>query len=448
MSGAAAIIVSIGLVLVLILLGAAESALTSVSRARAEAMRDDNVRGSVELLRLFDDRPRMIAPILALALAAQLGLATIIALAVEQRWGARWVPLALAIEIAVLFAVAEALPKIWAVRNIDRSAPMAANVARLIMAVPPVRWIVDGLMFLVRPLLGRTPRTIRSIGSEEELLALTDAAVADEVIEDSESVIIQSLVSFGDTIVREAMVPRPDVISVDVHTTIDEAIVRLVESGHSRMPITGDDRDDVRGIVHIKDLFSRAQRGRGSHFVSIASRQPYFVPETKKAAELLAELRLLPYSMVVVVDEYGGLAGIVTLEDLIEEILGDIVDEFDRDDDPLLEPLQAGEWRVHGRIPVDEFNELLGADLPDDDWDTVGGLIFDALGRVPEAGEVVVAGGYELVVERVQGRRITRVRVRRAGPSDARPEVVAGELADTGAQPSDSEPSDAGSTTG
>lgn len=423
MSGIASIIVSLVLVLILILLGAAESALTNVSRARAEGMRDDEVRGSLELLRLIDDRPRMIAPILALALAAQLGLASIIALAVERQWGGRWVPLALVIEIAVLFVVAELFPKTWAVRNIDRAAPMAANLARLLMAVPPVRWLVGALMLLVRPLLGRTPRTATPVGSEEELFAFADAAVAAEVIEDSEGEIIQSLVMFGDTIVREAMVPRPDVISVNVNETIDEAIVQLVDSGHSRMPITGDDKDDVRGIVHIKDLFSRVQRGRGSHFVSIAGRQPYFVPETKRAADLLAELRELPDSMVIVVDEYGGMAGIVTLEDLIEEILGDIVDEFDRNDEPLLEPLRTGEWRVHGRIPVDEFNELLGANLPDDDWDTIGGLIFDALGRVPEAGESVVESGYELTVERIEGRRITRVRVQEApkagGPKPA-----------------------------
>ncbi len=424
MSDGLVIVIVVGLALVLILLGAAESALTSVSRARAEGMRDDQVRGSLELLRLIDDRPRLIAPILALALSAQLALASIVAVAVQRRWGSAWVPVAVAVEVLVLFVLAEALPKTWAVRNIDRAAPMAANLARWIMAVPPIRWLVGLLLLCVRPLLGRTPRTATPVGSEEELVALAEAAVAADVIEGSEGQIIHSIVEFGDTVVREAMVPRPDVISTTANTTVDEAILQLVESGHSRMPITGDDIDDVRGIVHIKDLFARVQRGRGSHFVSIAARPPYFVPETKRASELLAEIRELPESMVIVVDEYGGMAGIVTLEDLIEEIIGDIVDEFDRDADPVLEPLQIGEWRVHGRIPVDEFNDLLGADLPDDDWDTVGGLIFDALGRVPEAGETVVESGYELTVERVEGRRITRVRVREAP-----------ELAETGTEP-------------
>ena len=140
-------------------------------------------------------------------------------------------------------------------------------------------------------------------------------------------------------------------------------------------------------------------------------RPPYFVPETKRASDLLRELKGVPDSMVVIIDEYGGMAGIVTLEDLIEEFLGEIVDEFDTMEEPLLEPLQRGEWRVHGRIPIDEFNDLIGADLPDDDWDTLGGLIFDALGRVPSVGEELTEGGYLLTVEEVEGRRITRVRV-------------------------------------
>jgi len=148
--------------------------------------------------------------------------------------------------------------------------------------------------------------------------------------------------------------------------------------------------------------------------VSIAQRQPTFVPETKRAAELLRELKGVPSSMVVVIDEYGGVAGIVTMEDLIEEFLGEIVDEFDAEEVPLLEPLRGGEWRVHGRIPIDEFNELIGADLPDDDWDTLGGLIFDGLGHVPDVGEAITDSGFTLTVEAIEGQRITRVRVARA----------------------------------
>jgi CBS domain containing-hemolysin-like protein len=267
------------------------------------------------------------------------------------------------------------------------------------------------LGFLV---LRRSTGTSAAVTSEEEIMAITGAAVAAEVLDVDEGEIIQSIVDFGDTIVREVMVARPDVLAVSADVTVNDAIELMVERGVSRMPIYGEDIDDVQGIVHIKDLFARMQRGRGGHFVSIAQRKPMFVPETKRAADLLREIKGIRSSMVVVVDEYGGMAGIVTMEDLIEEFFGEIVDEFDAEEEPLLEPLRGGEWRVHGRIPIDEFNALIGASLPDDDWDTVGGLIFDALGYVPSVGEAIVTSGFVLTVEGIDGRRITRVRVARA----------------------------------
>ncbi|MGI9605809.1 MAG: hemolysin family protein [Acidimicrobiales bacterium] len=411
MSDIAAILIGVVLVVLLAWLAAAESALTGIGRARAEALDEDDVAGAEGLVESLADRARLVAPVLVLSLSAQLTLAAIVAVVTERRWGGEWIPLAIAITVVVVFVLAEAAPKIWGLRNIDRVAPAAATASRAIMRIPPIRLVVLALTNAARLLLGRWSTHASPVASEEEIVALADAAVAADVIDDTEGEIIQSVFDFGDMVVREAMVPRPDVLAMSSETTVDAAIEALVDRGVSRMPIYGDDIDDVRGIVHIKDLFARVQRGRGSHFVSIAQRTPYFVPETKGAASLLAELKSLPHSMVVVVDEYGGMAGIVTMEDLIEEIIGEIVDEFDWVEEPMLEPLRQGEWRVHGRIPIDEFNDLIGADLPDDDWDTLGGLIFDGLGHVPEPGESVVEGGFRLIVEEVSGQRITRVRV-------------------------------------
>lgn len=415
----------IGLVLIALLIGlaAAESALNGISRSRAEALEEDDVSGAAELVADLDDRGRLLAPILAVSLSAQLTLGALVAIVIERRFSIVWIPLAIALLVAVMVVISESVPKTWAMRNIDRVAPSAARISRGIRSIPPLRWILPLLGWMGSFILARTARSSGAVASEEEIVAITDAAVAAEVLDRDEGEIIQSIVDFGDTIVREVMVPRPDVLAASSDTTIDEAIAMMVDRGVSRMPIYSSDIDDVRGVVHIKDLFARLQRGRGGHFVSIAQRKAVFVPETKRAADLLRELKGVPTSQVVVIDEYGGMAGIVTLEDLIEEFIGEIVDEFDAVEEPLLEPLQPGEWLVHGRIPIDEFNELIDAELPDDDWDTLGGLIFDGLGRVPEVGESITTEGFALTVEAVEGRRITRVRA-------VRTDEVAGEKAE------------------
>ena len=406
-----AIIIGLILISALVGLAAAESALNGMSRSRAEALEEEGVPGAELLVASLADRRRVLAPILALSLGSQLTLGALVALVVEQQFGVAWVPLGIFAALVFMLVLTESVPKTWAMRNIDRVAPRAARFSNLVRKVPPLGWILAGLGTISSALLSNTARSAGAVASEEEIVAMTDAAVAEDVLDEDEGEIIHSILDFGDTIVREVMVPRPDVLTASADTKIDDAIGLLVERGHSRMPIYGEDMDDIKGIVHIKDLFARAQRGRGDHFVSIAGRSPVFVPETKRAADLLRELKGVPTSLVVVVDEYGSTAGIVTLEDLIEEFLGEIVDEFDAQEEPMIETVKAGEWRVLGGLPIDEFNEAVGASLPDDDWDTIGGLIFDGLGHVPVVGESIRRADLDFTVEGIEGRRITRVLV-------------------------------------
>lgn len=409
MNSLVAIVVGVLLVLALIGLAIAESALNAISRSRAEALEEDDVPGAAELVEALSDRRRLIAPILAMSLGSQLALGAIVAILVQSRFGSAWIPVALGVLLAFMLIVTESVPKSWAQRNIDRAAPQAARFSRSVLSIAPIRWILAGLGGVSARILRNTSGTLSEVTSEEEIVAITDAAVAEQVLEKDEGRIIQEVLEFGDTLVREIMVPRPDVLATSSNSTIDEAIEKMVERGHSRMPVYEEDFDDVTGVVHIKDLFARVQRGRGGHFVSIATRKPMFVPETKRAAELLRELKGLPTTLVVVVDEYGSTAGIVTMEDLIEEFIGEIVDEFDAVEEPLVKSLNAREWRVRGRVTIDEFNELVGAELPDDEWDTVGGLIFDHLGHVPAVGDSATASGFQLTVEAVEGRRITHI---------------------------------------
>lgn len=269
---------------------------------------------------------------------------------------------------------------------------------------------------------GREPRRLRRRAgrsrngappvSEDDLIALTDAAAEADAIEDAERDMIASALALDRTVVREVMAPRADMVTVDAEATVTEALEAAIDHGLSRLPVFRADIDDIIGVVLLKDLARAERSGEGALTARHSMRRAMFVPETKRVDELLAEMRTAGGHLAVVVDEYGGTAGLVTLEDLVEVLVGDIVDEFDRPE-PLMEPLAGGEAVVHGRMPVDQLNTLVGAELPDNDWDTVGGLIFGTLGHVPEIGEAVELDGLRLRVEHMEGRRITRVRLTR-----------------------------------
>ncbi|MDH3706877.1 MAG: hemolysin family protein, partial [Acidimicrobiia bacterium] len=274
----------------------------------------------------------------------------------------------------------------------------------------PLRVITGALVGLANSFLPRSRRRLGPVMSDDELIALASAAVEADVIEPEEQALIASVIEFGDTVVREVMTPRPDLVSVSATATVEAALGVSIESGFSRLPIYRDDSDDIVGIVHAKRLAEAARSGRGQAPVTSVGRKPIYVPETKRAEAMLREMQAGPLHAAVVIDEYGGTAGLVTLEDLVEELVGEIVDEFDHED-PRYEWQGAGAVVVHGRMPLDELSELVGGDIPEGEWDTIGGYIFDALGHVPDEGEAVTVDGMELTVEKIEGRRITQVRV-------------------------------------
>jgi putative hemolysin len=228
--------------------------------------------------------------------------------------------------------------------------------------------------------------------------------------------LLTSIIEFGDTIVREVMVPRPDVVAVESTMTCAAVLERAIGSGLSRIPVYATTIDDITGVAFTRDLVKAAWAKRENEPVSAHARQPRYVPETKRVAPLLREMQREQFHLAIVVDEYGVTAGIVTLEDLIEELVGEITDEYDVEEVPP-EKLADGTIVVNARMPVDEVNELLEAtELPEgDEWDTVGGLLYSLLGHVPVEGEVAVVDGHRLVAERVQGRRIGRVRISPTG---------------------------------
>ncbi len=415
------VIAVVVLVLSASVLAMAETSLTHLGRARARALEEEGAKGATLLSRLLDNREQYLNPVLLLVLICHLSSATIIAVLVDHRWGLRGVLVALGVEIVVLFVVAEAAPKTWALQSPNRSAVVAAPLVRALAGFPPLRWVTGLLVALARLIIPGRTRAQGPAVSEEELLAFAGVAAEADVIDEDEQELIESIIEFGDTVVREVMVPRPDMITVSADFRVADVMEIVVMNGFSRIPAYGEGIDDVVGVAYAKDLMRADLDGRADDPVRTVVRPAHFVPESKRVASLLREMQSQQFHIAIVVDEYGAAAGLVTLEDLIEELVGEIVDEFDVED-PMIEPLAGGNVRVNARLAVDELNEVLGADLPEGDWDTVGGLVFDLLGHVPVEGESVEVDGFRLRAEKVQGRRIGRVRVERIPlpePADA-----------------------------
>lgn len=292
-------------------------------------------------------------------------------------------------------------PEIWALR--------LNSLVKLLM------WVLAFLVWLPLTASGEAQNgavEFTSNVTEDELKTLVDAGQEEGVIQQGERRMIYSIFQLSDTLAREIMVPRIDMLALDVTTPLNNAVRALLKSGHSRVPVFEESVDNMLGLLYAKDLLRVWQEG--SHLESLGDllRPAYFVPEAKKADELLAEMQSQRIHMAVVVDEYGGVAGLVTLEDIVEEILGEIRDEYDQAEESPYLVDKNGDYVFQGRVDLDDFNEILGSQLPKDEADTIGGFIYSRLGRVPDIGDQVKENHLLLVVDQVSGRRIRKVRAR------------------------------------
>jgi CBS domain containing-hemolysin-like protein len=431
-----ALVGSVVLVVFAAILAVAETAFTHLGRARAEAI--DNARSGKTrekegngdgtdpahagvLVGLLERRGQVLNPILFLVLMCHLAVATIVAIVAHDRWGVGAVLAALAIELVVIYVVAEAAPKTWALEHTDVAAVRVAPLVRGLAALAPLRWVLRLLIGLANLLVPGRARREGPTVSEDELLALAGVAAEAAVIDASERTLIESIIDFGDTIAREVMVPRTEMVTVGHDFRVDAAIEVAIAHGFSRLPAYGEGGiDDIAGIIYAKDLMRAERDGHIEEPIDTMLRPARLVPETKRVAELLREMQTEQFHIAIVIDEYGGTAGLVTLEDVIEELVGEIQDEFDVEE-PMVDPAGAGGIRVHARMAVDEVNALLTGELPEDgDWDSVGGLVYHQVGHVPAEGESVEIAGYRLSAEKVQGRRIGRVRITPLPPDDGR----------------------------
>lgn len=297
------------------------------------------------------------------------------------------------------------------------------------MSEEPVTPLFTRLALAGKRISGRVALGRGRVRDEEQLLSLVDQAVEQELLEDDDRDYIHSIVEFGDTLVREVMIPRTDMVTIDADHTVRDALEALLSSRHSRMPVvaTGD-ADDVEGVVYLRDASGFQLRRPEEAITSSVTRimkPAVFVPELQRADELLRQMQRESNHLALVVDEYGGISGLVTLEDLIEELLGEINDEHDREA-PEVEPQQDGSFKVSARLPVDRLGEIFGIELEDDEVDSVGGLVAKHLGRLADEGDVVVVDGIELIALETERKRqrLVSVSARWVGPGTGQIEMI------------------------
>ncbi|MGQ0825390.1 MAG: hemolysin family protein [Actinomycetota bacterium] len=419
-----AVLAIVVLFLLAIMLAAAETAFLRMSKVKALALQEQGEKRAGRLVRLLERPERTVNAITLLALAAQLITSYLLGILLGDS-GAWIVALTLVLNVVVFFVFAEAAPKTWAIEHSERAALRTSGMLSFLTEFPPLRLLVKGLLGFVNVILPGRGLKKGPFVTEEEIRQMADAAAEEAAIETEERELIHSIFEFGDTVVREVMLPRPDMVAVEADATADEGIALAISAGKSRLPAFDDTTDNIVGLVFLKDLVARSAAGEGSEPVRHSLRAAHFVPESKRVAPLLREMQTEKFHMAIVVDEYGGTAGLVTMEDLLEEIVGEITDEYDVEE-PQVERLPNGTLRVPGRTPIDEVEELLEVALPDEEWDTVGGLVFNTLGHVPAEGECCRVAGLEFCTERVQGRRIVSVVIRVLGAGEAETEGAQG----------------------
>ncbi len=396
----------------------AETSLVRMNKSRARSLRDQEMRGSRALVSLVESPEKFLNPLLLLVLICQLVSATMVGLLAGRLFGGAGVFVATVAEVVVIFVIFEAIPKNFAVLHPDRAALTTAPIVNGLLAFWPIRWLSGLLLAIADGVIGLFGATATSGKmTEDEVLAMAEIAHEDEAIEKDERNFIRSVIEFGDTIVREVMVPRIDFVDINHDATVREGLAVAVSTGRSRLPVLGEGIDDVVGIINLRSLAGLLADGKGDELIEVHMSPVAFVPETKKVASLLTQIREGQNHLFVVVDEYGGTAGLVTLEDVLEELVGEITDESDvrDDDDPTSDDVDH--LVLSGRLNIDDVNEEFDLVLPKDGWDTLGGFVLDLAGGVPETGDVFDADPYRLTVVRMDGRRVEEVLIERREPS-------------------------------
>jgi putative hemolysin len=399
------------LLVILIFTSVAEMALSRITKPKASSLADQGFKSGKALKKLVGAPERWVNPLLLTVNICQTVQATLTGILSARLWGTYGVIVGVALNVLVFFVLAEAVPKTYAVLYPQKAALFTARPVSALVAFPPLRLISRWLIKLTNVIVRGKGLQQGPFVTESELLGIVETAADDGVVEHEERELIESIIEFGDTVAREVMVPRPDIVTLDAASTVTESLDRALSYGYSRLPVLGPGGDDdVVGLAYIKDLMRAERNGEGDHPITEYVRPARFIPENKPVSRLMREMQAEKFHLALVLDEYGALAGLITLEDCLEELVGEIVDEHDKEDTEV-QRLPNGDYSVDGGMSIHDLNELLDLDLPDDQWETVAGFLFGTLEHVPVTGESVSREGWRFTATEVKGRRIKRVQV-------------------------------------
>ena len=408
------------LVLLSALLTGAEAAYFSLGRARLRRLAEQRGADAAPIAPLLEQPHELLVTLLVGITVINIGAAALAAAVAERLFGSAGLVIAIASMVFLLSVFGEVLPMTLAVEHPERfSAWVSRPVAWLSALLAPVRIILGSFTKLTLRLIGSERKRSEPEISEEELRTLVDVGAREGVVERTEREMIHRVFELEDTLVREVMVPRPDMFCLDVTTPHERLLDLLRENLHSRVPVFEGTIDQIVGVLYTKDLLSHL-RGLPADFdLRARLHPPYFVPESKRADALLREFQAKKLHLAIVVDEYGGTAGLVALEDVLEELVGEIRDEFD-EEERLIHPVGDGAFRVSGKLPIDELNAAAGLSVSNEAYDTVGGWVLDLFGRIPHKGEKTDTPQVIVTVEKVERTRVVEVLVRLRGALDRR----------------------------
>ena len=407
------LVVILLLLIGLIFLSLAEMSLSRITKQKAQALVDQNAKSAKLILKLAAEPTRWVNPLLLTVNIFQTVQATLTGVVAGRLFGAAGVLIGVTLNVIIFFVLAEAVPKTYGLLHPVRGATVTARPVSVIVSFLPLQIMSRGLIRLTNLIVRGEGLAAGPFISEQEFLGIVEAAAQDSVIEHEERELIESVIEFGDTVVREIMIPRPDIVSINDDLSVTKALDIVVDSQLSRLPVLradDDDQDDLVGAVFAKDLIAAERNGRGNESIKNFLHVVQVVPETKLVSDLMREMQADKFHLAMIADEYGLLAGLVTLEDCLEELVGEIGDEHD-DDDVSIQRQPNGDFLVAGVTAISRVNEVLEAQISDDEYDTVGGLVFGSLGHVPEIGEFVVVQQWTFRVEQLDGRRIQTVRI-------------------------------------
>lgn len=405
-------------IIILLLLSAffssAETALTMVNRHRMRSLAEGGNRSAAKVLKMLDEPSKMLSTILIGNNIVNISASAIVTTYTSEVFGNRYIGIATGILTLCVLLFGEITPKTLATMYSERIAMVYIHfIAPLVVILTPAIWLVDKLSNAIFFIIRVDKDKAKEQMTEGELRTIFDVSEEDGVIEKEEKSMINNVVDFGDSNAKDVMVPRADMAYISVDSNLDEVVEAFGEENYSRLPVYADTKDEVIGIVYLKDLFFfQNQSGKNTPFsVRNIMREPFFVYEYQKTSSIMAEMRDRFVSMAIVLDEYATAVGLITIEDLIEEIVGEIRDEFDMDELEAITQVSERQYEIEASVKLSDLSDSIGIKLESEDYDSLGGYVIELLDHLPEEGETVKKDGITFRVVSVDKNRIEKIAI-------------------------------------